>query len=471
MTNPTDHTDDTNTTNATDHTDGTNTNTTADQSHTPALAARASPLAPDADATGVPDGFAAAVADAAVVGLGEASHGARECFTGKTRLLRHLVTEADCRVFALEASIPAVRAIDDYVTRGEGSPADALGSLHIWPWNTAAVADLVAWLRSFNADRPLADRVRVHGIDCQYTTGATASIRQFLDATAPDRLASLSDTLATADDDGTPAIRDDDPAATADATERVAAAARDVLESVTSESDGTPEIADTVARRVRADCRTLDAVAELRRGYVGTDGVPDDIPNTRDETMADEVTRLANRADGPVAVWAHDSHLDRQRRRSTVDGVDSAPSAGSFLADRFGDDYVLVQFSLGAGAVTAVTETDEGRTIAGVGFDGPVSGTVEATLADAVDGPALFDFRVDDATRGEQTTEGDAASDEQTAEADATAWLTTPHDHFAVGATFDGDPTDRLTTLTPARATDFWWHLPTVSPTDRLSEE
>ena len=494
MTNPTDATDSTDSTDATDSTDSTDatetaeqTDTTTDQSLVVALAARASPLAPEPDETSVPEGFATAVGDAAVVGLGEASHGARECFTGKTRLLRHLVTEADCRVFALEASLPAVRAIDNYVAHGEGTPADALGSLHIWPWNTAAVADLLEWLRSFNADRPLANRVRVHGIDCQYTTGAVASIRRFLDDTAPDRLASLTDELDTADDGGTPPIRDDDPAATADAAECVAAAARDVLASVTDEFgdsaelddppavDASPELDTSVARRVRADCRTLEAAAELRRVYVGTDGVPDELSNTRDETMADEVTRLAERADAPVAVWAHDSHLDRQRRRPRVDHVDPAPSAGSSLADRFGDDYVLVQFSLGAGAVTAVTETDEGSAITSVAFDGPTPGTVEATLEAAVDGPALFDVRVDDPTpRGGTPCDATphATPHEEPADADpATAWLTTPHDHFTVGATFDGDPSERLTTLVPARATDFWWHLPEVSPTDRLPTE
>jgi len=483
MTTPTDATDDTDTTDAqaddTDTTDAqagtdaTETDDTADESLVTALAARASPLAPEPDATGVPDDFAAAAADAAVVGLGEASHGARECFTGKTRLLRHLVAEADCRIFALEASLPAVRAIDDYVAHGEGTPADALGSLHIWPWTTAAVADLLRWLRSFNADRPLPDRVRVRGIDCQYTTGAVASIRRFLDETVPERAASLADDLDTADDGGTPPIRDDDPAATADAAERVAAATRDLLasavESETADAE-TVEIDDAVARRVRADCRTLDAAAELRRGYVGADGVPDELPNTRDETMADEVSRLAERVDAPVAVWAHDSHLDRRRSRPTVDGVDPAPSAGSFLADRFGDDYVLVQFSLGAGAVTAVTETDDGRTIDGVAFDGPTHGTVEATLADAVDGPAMFDLRVDDAAR-DDTAPDDAALDDATNADPVTEWLTTPHDHFTVGATFDGDPSERLATLAPARATDFWWHLPEVSPTDRLSSE
>jgi erythromycin esterase-like protein len=204
--------------------------------------------------------------------------------------------------------------------------------------------------------------------------------------------------------------------------------------------------------------------------YVGTDGVPDGLSNTRDETMADEVTRLAGRADAPVAVWAHDSHLDRQRRRPTVDHVDPSPSAGSFLADRFGDDYVLVRFSLGAGAVTAVTETDEGSTITSVAFDGPTPGTVEATLEAAVDGPALFDVRVDDAAP-DDAAPSNASRDERAAADPATEWLTTPHDHFAVGATFDGDPTERLATLAPARATAFWWHLPEVSPTSRLATE
>ncbi|MEZ3143756.1 erythromycin esterase family protein [Halobaculum sp. MBLA0143] len=413
-----------------------------DTADTDGLAPYTTDAAPTPDADGGLPAFDDAAADAAVVGLGEASHGARTCFRAKHRLLRRLVTDHGCRVFALEASGPAVRALDAAAS-GERDPADALAELQIWPWKTAAVRDLLAWLRSYNREHP-EDRVRVRGVDCQYTTGAVASIRRFCETHLGGVPTGLADDLAVGDDGGSPPSRDDDPGATAAAAARVAETVRGLLADT--------EAPSTAVDRVRADCRTLERAAAFRRPFArADDGLPDGVSEVRDRGMAAEVSRLAGDADGPVAFWAHDSHLDRRHRRPTTDDTDRSPSAGSVLVEEFGDDYVVVRFSLGGGAVTAVTGDGDDRRLDAVDLDGPVPGTAEAALARAVDGPALVDLRA--------------------AAAAGVGWATTERDHFAVGATFDGDPTERLTRLVPARAADLWWHLPETAATERLDAE
>jgi len=75
------------------------------------------------DATGRDDPLAplaGAAADAAVVGIGEASHGAREVDRVRDRLVRRLVVDAGVRTLALEAPPPAALAADAFVRGADG---------------------------------------------------------------------------------------------------------------------------------------------------------------------------------------------------------------------------------------------------------------------------------------------------------------------------------------------------------------
>ncbi|MBD3135379.1 erythromycin esterase family protein [Microbispora bryophytorum] len=61
-----------------------------------------------------------------VVGLGEATHGSREFFLIRHRLLEFLVEELGFTTLAVEASASASRAVDDYMQGGSGDPVEAL---------------------------------------------------------------------------------------------------------------------------------------------------------------------------------------------------------------------------------------------------------------------------------------------------------------------------------------------------------
>ena len=87
--------------------------------------------------------FGKAVGDAPVVALGEASHGTREFFQMKHRLLEYLVTQKGFTVFALEANWPETAAVDRYIKTGQGDPKAALAGLYFWTWNTEEVLDMI----------------------------------------------------------------------------------------------------------------------------------------------------------------------------------------------------------------------------------------------------------------------------------------------------------------------------------------
>ena len=65
----------------------------------------------------------AVIGDARIVGLGESTHGTREQFQMKHRLVEYLVEELGFTWFAVEASTPEAHRLDAYVLGGEGDPA------------------------------------------------------------------------------------------------------------------------------------------------------------------------------------------------------------------------------------------------------------------------------------------------------------------------------------------------------------
>jgi erythromycin esterase len=78
------------------------------------------------------------------------THGTREVFQMKDRMLEFLVREMGFTVFALEASMPDCIPINDYVLHGRGDPQLAVAGQGFWTWNTADASQRLAWHEAAN---------------------------------------------------------------------------------------------------------------------------------------------------------------------------------------------------------------------------------------------------------------------------------------------------------------------------------
>ncbi|MBZ0099596.1 MAG: erythromycin esterase family protein, partial [Taibaiella sp.] len=88
--------------------------------------ATATPLSDNSDLTFLKD----VLKDKTVIGLGEATHGTREFFQMKHRLVKFLVEEMGYRQFAIESNFAECMAINDYVRDGIGDPEMALRGIY-----------------------------------------------------------------------------------------------------------------------------------------------------------------------------------------------------------------------------------------------------------------------------------------------------------------------------------------------------
>ena len=149
------------------------------------LARHAAPIGAGADSADFRL-VAAIVGPARVVGLGESTHGTREFFQAKHRLLEYLVREQGFRAFAIEANQVAVERVNQYVQGGPGTASDAMRVM-FRVWNTEEMQALVEWLREWNAAHP-DRRVRFLGYDMQDHRTPADTLRAFLERTEPPLL-------------------------------------------------------------------------------------------------------------------------------------------------------------------------------------------------------------------------------------------------------------------------------------------
>ncbi|WP_329106148.1 erythromycin esterase family protein [Streptomyces sp. NBC_01439] len=323
-----------------------------------------------------------------IVGLGEATHGTREFFQLKHRLLELLVTELGFSALAMEASSSAGPAVDAYVRHGIGDAEQVLDGLGFWTWRTQEVLAVIEWMREYNRGRREDQKVRFIGIDPQQCRGSLAVIDSFLRRTAPDRATELLSplrVLATAP-----------PGSRPDPQRRLVLDAEEVLAYLRGHG---PEAADAL-RHVQVLVRAADLVTRARQH---TD--PEQtVFAARDRYMADAVGTILEDPSAKVALWAHNGHITKSRHGGAV------PTLGQHLRSRYGDAYYALGLLFGRGTFRARRmwpgPWSRPRASAVVtNRIGPARpGTIEARLAAANPGNHLVDLRsAVDAPRAVQT--------------------------------------------------------------------
>ena len=118
------------------------------------------------------------IGSARIVSLGEATHGTREFFQLKHRMLEFLVTEMGFTIFSIEANMPEAYRLNDHVLNGAGDPARLLKGMYFWTWDTEEVLAMIRWMHEFNQSGK--GRVEFTGFDMQIPTVSQDIVRGFV---------------------------------------------------------------------------------------------------------------------------------------------------------------------------------------------------------------------------------------------------------------------------------------------------
>jgi len=328
--------------------------------------------------------FADIVGDARIVALGESTHGTREFFLVKHRLLEYLVREAGFEVFAIEANQLAVERINRYVQGGVGTARDVMRVM-FRVWNTEEMLDLVEWMRTYNQEHP--DRaVRFAGYDMQDHRTPADTLRAFLERIEPGLVPRFDDLVGEyrgQASSATPQIPDTTRARWHRQGEslwsRVAARRPAWLARAVSRDDTVAvEWAVQAANLLRQAARFNVALSSPER----------------DSLMAANLDWLIRTlAPGARAVvWAHDVHVSRGGDPEL--SFNGGAQMGAHLSRLYGSGYRAFSLLTYDGAYSATRSFTDHRMIAAEAFLAP-GGSLEAALHALASRASRLGFVVD----------------------------------------------------------------------------
>lgn len=260
-----------------------------------------------------------------IVALGEATHGSREFFQLKHRLIEFLATQRAFTVFAIEANMPEAWRMNDFVLHGHGDPKELLKGMYFWTWNTQEVLDLVLWMREFNQSSQ--GRIEFMGFDMQNPNLAIDIVKNYVQQQDPGYTSNVQRVYGTVQ-----SVRLSRSSSSSADLKRLARDCKSIEKHLNQyrPSSGTqpmiePEWAIQMARLVRQ-------WAQMKAGE-----------RSRDESMAENVEWIAKRSPAAkVILWAHNGHV-------TYDG-DSYKSMGAYLKSALGIRVVTFGFVFNRGS-------------------------------------------------------------------------------------------------------------------------
>ncbi|MBG6235391.1 erythromycin esterase-like protein [Pedobacter sp. CAN_A7] len=98
-----------------------------------------------------------------VIGLGEASHGTREFYLQKKRVIQFLVTRLQYKNLGFEMSNSLTDPINQYLANGEGNLKDLTNSMVLY--GTEEIYELFQWIADYNKTQQQENKVVLFGFD------------------------------------------------------------------------------------------------------------------------------------------------------------------------------------------------------------------------------------------------------------------------------------------------------------------
>jgi erythromycin esterase len=319
------------------------------------------------------------VGDAAIVALGDTTHGTHEFFTIKIRLVEYLVRELGFDVLAFEAPLPIFDRLNRYVQTGEGDPRAILievdTRLGYRFWRVEEMLEVVEWLRAYNVTHG-AGSVSITGADMFDGPAAVLIVLDYLRAFDPALAATAETELSCALTPRQPGC------------EQRVLQVRDSMLAVRDEL-----VAKSGDRAFEEALQHVRIVAQDQSSAF-----------ERDLTMARNTRWIfENRSrSGKIMLWMHQEHVGKTDTRWLPD-----PATGWHLHRELGDRYVVIGTLTGSGSVLH-WQNDGTPTVGSVAE--PVAGSYESYFRQR-SAPALLI----DLTRSQP------------------AWLRGPASYFAAG--------------------------------------
>lgn len=318
------------------------------------------------------------IGDARVVGLGEVTHGTREVFQLKHRLVEYLVGELGFTVFAIEFGLPESIAIDDFVMGRGGNPEQLVAAQSAAVWRAQELVDLIRWMKDWNQQHER--KVRFHGLDMRVGSGAAQEVFSYLRAVDEAVLSSqAAKDLAPLASPGTyrDALRRSNPELL-----QLTLQAKELAKLLDDRRGSYIEKSSQETWwRATMQARALSQTLEWRAAANPLAKV-----QVRERAMADNAMHLLDRygPDGRAIIWAHNAHV-------SGDASAEPQMSGVHMRRRLGASYRVLGTLMYQGSYQA---SDESGRLRQYQVPPAPTGSIEAAIATSNHPIAALDLGV-----------------------------------------------------------------------------
>lgn len=264
-----------------------------------------------------------------IVGLGEATHGSVEFQESKLDVFKMLVENEGYSAFCLEADFGDCLRANEFVQGGEGDAREVVNNLSFNLYHTQQMADLLDWMREYNASVSEDKKIRFYGFDMQ---NPEKSVEYLYDYMKKNGISGKETTGIDyfIDENRTESMTEDDVKKVKEELEDIK---KEVIDAATNDKDLDAIFAAKAADNIAtcADYTLIDFQADYQKKFAA-----------RDTAMADNVSWILDLekkiGSDKIMLAAHDGHISK-KPHSMLQPV----TMGGLLKEKYGDAY----YSLG----------------------------------------------------------------------------------------------------------------------------
>jgi erythromycin esterase len=256
----------------------------------------------------------------------------------KHRITEYLASEMGFTMFAIEANMPEAYRINDYVLGGNGDPKELLKGMYFWTWNTQEVLDMIEWMRAFNQSGK--GRIQFLGFDMQMPDVALKTVSDFVRG-AEMGYSWMLDSLKNGVDSIIHVVR------RGQKPDSSMQAIVGLCDSVVNHLVKSRLSYGVTSAGVELDWAIQNAGVVDQAMHLALKGNTPGAAAFRDSCMAANVAWILDHAPSKarIVLWAHNEHISKRKG-----------SMGSYLAARYGAQYLAVGQTCHAGLYTAVVQ-------------------------------------------------------------------------------------------------------------------
>jgi erythromycin esterase len=294
------------------------------------------------------------IGEAKYVLLGEASHGTHEYYLWRSRLSQRLITEKNFTFIAVEGDWPDCYSVNRYIKQypdAGRSATEVLRDFKRWPtwmWANQEIVQLAEWLREYNENRGVEDRVGFYGLDVYSLWDSIRAVVEYLDEVDPEAAQQARQAYQCFEPYG------EDTNAYAYRTAFVPESCEaEVIKVLRLLREKAPTYGKDFEASFDAEqnARTVVNAEQYYRTMIGGDAAS---WNIRDNHMVETLTYLMQRygESAKAIVWAHNTHVGDARYTNMRSA--GMVNVGQLAREAQGEDnVVLVGFGSYAGTVIA----------------------------------------------------------------------------------------------------------------------